>query len=206
MSNIIWHLLFCVWLTSPDMTISSSTHILHYFVLFYIWVIFLYDWLEIKPVNSKGNQPWILTGRTVAEVESPILWPSYMKRWRIGKDLDAGKDWRQKEKGVAEHEMVRQYHQFNGREFEQKIVEDRGAWHATVHEVTKSQTRLRDWKTIIFHCIYMYCIFFIHSCIDHTQWRKDENKSYWRGIRSIVFCIFHTYHMVFVILCLTYFT
>ena len=98
----------------------------HYFVLFFnIWVMFLYDWLEIKPVNSKRNQPWILTGRTVAEVESLILWSSYVKCWRIGKDLDAGKDWRQIEKGVAEDEVVRQHHQFNGHEFEQDLgVED----------------------------------------------------------------------------------
>ena len=55
---------------------------------------------EIKPVKPKGNQPWILTGRTDAEAEVPILWPPSAKSWLIGKDLDAGKDWRQEEKGM----------------------------------------------------------------------------------------------------------
>ena len=62
---------------------------------------------EIKPVNPKGNQPWILIGRTDAEVEAPTLWLPDVKNQLIGKDPDAGKDWRQKEKGVTEDEMVR---------------------------------------------------------------------------------------------------
>ena len=61
---------------------------------------------EIKPVNPKGNQPWIFTGKTDAEAETPILWPPYVKIRLTGKDLDAGKDWRQKEKGATEGEMV----------------------------------------------------------------------------------------------------
>ena len=62
---------------------------------------------EIKLVNLKGNQPWIFSGKTDAEAEAPILWPPAMKSWLTGKDPDTGKDWRQKEKGVAENEMVR---------------------------------------------------------------------------------------------------
>ena len=65
------------------------------------------DIREIKPVNPKGNQTWIFIGRTDAEVEAPILWPSDAKSWLIGKDPDAGKDWRQKEKKESENEMVR---------------------------------------------------------------------------------------------------
>ena len=61
---------------------------------------------EIKPVNPKGNQPWIFTGRTDAEAETPILWPPDGKNWLIGKDPDAEKDWRQEEKGKTEDEMV----------------------------------------------------------------------------------------------------
>ena len=53
------------------------------------------DSKEIKPVHPKGNQPWIFSARTAAEVEAPILWPPDAKNWFIGKDLDAGKDWRQ---------------------------------------------------------------------------------------------------------------
>ena len=61
---------------------------------------------EIKSVNPKGNQPWIFTGRAEAEPEAPKLCPYDVKSQLIGKDSDAGKDWRQKEKGVAEDEMV----------------------------------------------------------------------------------------------------
>ena len=62
---------------------------------------------EIKQVNPKGNQPWIFNERTDAEAEPPILWPPDENRWLIGKDPDAGKDWRQKEKRIAEDEIVR---------------------------------------------------------------------------------------------------
>ena len=65
------------------------------------------DCKEIKLVNLKGNQPWIFIGRSDAEAETPILWPPDGKNWLIGKDPDAGKDWKQKEKEVAEDEMVR---------------------------------------------------------------------------------------------------
>ena len=63
---------------------------------------------DIKPVNPKGNQPWIFIGRTDAEAEAKakILWPPDAKNWLIGKDPDAGKDWRQKEKEMTEDEMV----------------------------------------------------------------------------------------------------
>ena len=60
---------------------------------------------EIKPVNPKGNKPWIFTGRT--DAEAPILWPSYAKSWLIRKDPDPGTDWKQKGKGDTEDEMVR---------------------------------------------------------------------------------------------------
>ena len=74
---------------------------------------------EIKPVNLKGNQSWIFTGRTDAEAETPVLWPSDANNWLIGKDLDVGKDWRQEEKGTTEDEMVGWHHRLNGHEFEQ---------------------------------------------------------------------------------------
>ena len=65
---------------------------------------------EIKPDNPKGNQPWVFIGNTDAEAEAPILWPPNAKSWLIGKDSDAGKDWRQKEKGTTEEEMVGWHH------------------------------------------------------------------------------------------------
>ena len=64
------------------------------------------DWKEIKPVNPKGNQSWIFIGRIDVEAETPILWPADAKNWLIGKDPDAGKDWRWEEKGTTEDEMA----------------------------------------------------------------------------------------------------
>ena len=79
------------------------------------------DCKEINPVNPKGNQSWIFIGRTDAEAETPILWPSNTKNWLIGKDPDAGKDWRQEEKGTTEDEMVGWHHQLDGHEFDQAL-------------------------------------------------------------------------------------
>ena len=77
------------------------------------------DCKEIQPVSSKGNQSWIFIGRNDAEAEIPILWPTDMKNWLIGKYPDAGKDWGQEEKGMTENKMVEWYHQLDVHEFEQ---------------------------------------------------------------------------------------
>ena len=74
-----------------------------------------------KDYQSKENQPWIFTGRTDAEAEAPVLWPPDAKNWLIGKDPDAGKDWRQEEKGMTEDEMIEWHHQLDGHEFEQAL-------------------------------------------------------------------------------------
>ena len=71
------------------------------------------DCREIKSVNPKGNQSWIFTGRTDVEAETPILWPPGVKNWLIGKDPDAGKNWRQKETGTTEDEMGGWHHQLD---------------------------------------------------------------------------------------------
>ena len=65
------------------------------------------DYKEIKPVNSKGNSPWIFIGMADPEAEDPILWPPDVKSQLTGKDPDAGKDWRQKEKWAPEVEIVK---------------------------------------------------------------------------------------------------
>ena len=79
------------------------------------------DCKEIQLVNPKGNQSWIFIGRTDVEAETPIIWPPDAKSWLIGKDSDAGKDWRQEEKGTTQDEMVGWHHQLNGHEFEQVL-------------------------------------------------------------------------------------
>ena len=76
------------------------------------------DCKEIHPVHPRGDQSWVFIGRTDAEAETPILWPSHAKSWLIGKDPDAGRDWGQEEKGTTEDEMAGWHHRLNGHEFE----------------------------------------------------------------------------------------
>ena len=77
------------------------------------------DSKEIKQISLKGNQLWRFNGKTDAEAEAPIVWPPDAKNWRTGKDPDAGKDWRQEEKGMTEDETVGWHHWLDGHEFEQ---------------------------------------------------------------------------------------
>ena len=79
------------------------------------------DCEEIQPVHPKGDQSWIFTGRTDAEAEVLILWLPDAKNWLIGKDPNAGKDWRQEEKGTSEDVMVGWHHWLDGHEFEQVL-------------------------------------------------------------------------------------
>ena len=79
------------------------------------------DCKEIQPVHPKGNQSWIFIGRTDAKAETPILWPPDAKNWLTGKGPDAGKDWRQEEKGTTEDKMVGWHHWLGGHEFEQVL-------------------------------------------------------------------------------------
>ena len=116
------------------------------------------DCKEIKPVNPKGNQSWIVIGRPDAEAGTPMLWPSDAKNWLIGKDPDSGIDWRQEQKWAAEDEMVGWHHRLDWHKFEQAPGVDNGqeAWHAAVHGFPKSQTWLKDW--IELKCPWYICI------------------------------------------------
>ena len=93
---------WCFWTAVLEKTLESSL-----------------DWKEIQSVHPKGDQSWIFIGRTDTEAEAPVLWPPDSKSWLIGKDTDAGKDWRQEEKGTTEDEMVGWHHWLDGPEFEQ---------------------------------------------------------------------------------------
>ena len=99
------------------------------------------DYKEIQPVHPKGNQSWIFIGRTDAEAETPILWPPDAKSWLLGKDPDAGKDWRQEEKGTTEDEMDGIIGSMDmSLSKVQELVMDKEDWHAAFCGVTKSWT------------------------------------------------------------------
>ena len=110
-----------------------------------------WDCKEIQPVNPKVNQSWKFIGRTDAKAETPILWPPDVKNLPIRKDPDAGKDWKQEEKGTTEDEMVKWHHQRDGHESIKPVpglVMDRKVWHAAVHGFAESQTWLSDWTEL----------------------------------------------------------
>ena len=105
------------------------------------------DFKEIQPANAKGNQSLVFIGRTDAEAETPILWPSDKKNWVTEKDPDARKDWRQEEKGMT-NEMVGRHHWLDGHEFEQALgVGDGSTGKPGVLHSTGSQRVRHDWET-----------------------------------------------------------
>ena len=113
------------------------------------------DCKEMQPVHPKGNQHWIFIGRTDAETEALILWPPGAKNWLLGKDPDAGKDWREEEKGTTEDEMVGWHHWLDGHEFEHApgFGDGQGSLSCHSHGVAKSWTRLSDWTEMTLNLI-----------------------------------------------------
>ena len=106
-----------------------------------------HDWSNLAAAAAEESK-WSQTLRPY--LEAPILWPSDVKNWLIGKDPDVGIFWRQEERWTTEDEMVGWHHWLNGHESEQApgVGDRQGAWQAAVHGVTKSQMWLRDWTEL----------------------------------------------------------
>ena len=125
------------------------------------------DCKEIKPVSPKWNQPWIFIGRTNAVAEASILWPPDAKNCLIGKDPEAGKDWRQEEKGMTENKMVGWYHQLNGYEFEQALGDGEGQgslgccspWGCKESDTTE-WTTTKFFRLLIYSISFLLCIYY----------------------------------------------
>jgi len=127
----------------------------------YIYIQYIY----IKPVIPKGNQPWTLIGKTNADTEAPVLWPTDVKSQFTGKDPDAGKDWRQKEKRVAEAEMVGWHHRFNGHELGQTSADSEGQGGLACCSPWGHKRVKHDWATKQQHIhLILYLISFGLPC------------------------------------------
>ena len=121
------------------------------------------DCKEIKPINPKGNQPWIFIGRTDTEAETPIFWPPDVKSQLIRKDPSAGKDWRQEENGITEGKMVGRHHQQNGHEFEKALRNDEGQgslaccspWGRKKSDTTKWLNNNKSHLMVLHNCSYV---------------------------------------------------
>ena len=127
---------WCFWTVALEKTLESPL-----------------DCKEIQPVHPKGDQSWVFIGRSDVEAETLILWPPDIKSWPIWKDPDAGKDWGRRRRGWQR--MIWLEGITDSRDIclggLRELVMDREGWHAVVHGVAKSWTRLSDWTEL--NCI-----------------------------------------------------
>ena len=144
---------WCFWIVVLEKTLESPL-----------------DWKEIQPVHTKADQSWIFIGKTDAEVKLHHF-GDLMRRTDSLEKTDAGKDWRQEEKETTGDEMVGWYHWLDGHMCLinlGELVMEREAWHAAVHGVAKSCTRLSDWTELNWTASILAP--FIHFSTLHLEW------------------------------------
>ena len=134
------------------------------------------DSKEVKPVNPKGNQSWIFTGRTDAKAEASILWPPDVRSWLTGKHPDAGKDWRQEEKGMNKDEMVGWHHWLDGHEFEKApgVGDGQGGLACCSPWGCKESdtTQWLNWTEMLFTSCLLFNSCLLHYMI-HEAWKSS---------------------------------
>ena len=135
------------------------------------------DSKEIKPVHPKGNLSWIFIERSDAEAETPILWPPAAKNWLTGKDLDAGKDWRQEEKGTTEDEIVGWHHRLDGHEFEQALGAGDGQGSLACCSLWGCRVG-NNWATKL-NWIPVIQTLYIRCCVTNKVLLRKQKIFYW---------------------------
>ena len=161
------------------------------------------DCKEIQPVHPKGNQSWVFIGRTDAEAEAPIFWPPDAKSWLIGKDPDAGKDWRQEEKGTIEDEVVGWHHRLKEHEFEQAPGDGEGQGSLVCcspwdHKESDTTEWLNNNKYIFVRTGSVYLLIpFICS----TQSPPPPTTPALPGDHQFALCVHESLPVLFVLLC-----
>ena len=168
---------WCFWTVVLEKTLESSL-----------------DCKEIKPANPSGNQSWIFVGRTDAEAETSILWPPDVKSWLTGKDLDAGKDWRQEKKGTTEDGMVGWYHRLDGHEFEQAPGVGNGqgslACCSSWGHKESDMSDLQNWADFSFFALFNFLQCFV--CFCHTTMGISHNDTFNSSFMSFLSSILPT--------------
>ena len=179
------------------------------------------DCKQIRPVNPKGNQLWIFTGRTDAEAEAPILWPPDAKGWLAGKDPVAGKNWKLKEKGTTENEMVGWHYRLSGYEFEPTPGDGEGQgslaccspWGLEEWDMTErlnNKLREKDYYYFV-HCflsvLYLYCSSFLLLLYSFAfHWLMFCRDTIWLLFQFLL-CIFYRHFLCsYHVACIKYLT
>jgi len=144
-------------------------------------------WIAVRSTSQpKGNQPWIFIGRTDAEAEGPTFWPPDVKNWLLGKDPNTGKDWRQKEQGMTEDEVVRWHHRLDEEELEwaPAVDDGQGGLACCSPWGCKSQTWLSDWTDwpwsytqsyYYFHCSKRMSLTWLSYLQGSLDFRRHES-------------------------------